>query len=464
MKGPAIQLYDYQKRWMLAPARFKCAMFARQTGKTFTTTLEIVDDCFAQEAHGGRARWVILSRGERQAREAMEEGVKRHCQAYQLSVRSLEGEYRGDEGSYKQLEIALPGGSRITALPANPDTARGFSANVFLDEFAFHRDSRAIWGALFPVISKPGLKLRITSTPNGKNNKFYELISGLDDVWYRQTTDIYQAVADGLDRDIELLRTGIRDPDLWAQEYECKFIDEASAWLTFELINGCEHELAGDPELAGRGPFYIGNDIGRRKDIWVATVLEDVGDVLWERERVELRRKSFYEQDRELDRLVNRYNPVRICMDQTGMGEKPVEDAKRRYGEYRVEGIVFTNASKQVLATVGRQRFEDRRIRIPAGQDEYREDLHSLQRTTTATGAVRFEADPEATDHADRAWSLFLAMNAAETQYMPYRYEPVRPAEPATNRGRMRPPSERDAPDRRPVQITGGFNTRRGVW
>ena len=32
---------------------------------------------------------------------------------------------------------------------ANPDTARGFSANVFLDEFAFHKDSREIWKALF---------------------------------------------------------------------------------------------------------------------------------------------------------------------------------------------------------------------------------------------------------------------------------------------------------------------------
>ncbi|BAN97812.1 hypothetical protein E05_30460 [Plautia stali symbiont] len=62
-----VTLYPYQQHWMLDPARFKIGCFARQTGKTFTTTLELVDDCFETEARGGRTRWVILSRGERQA-------------------------------------------------------------------------------------------------------------------------------------------------------------------------------------------------------------------------------------------------------------------------------------------------------------------------------------------------------------------------------------------------------------
>jgi len=149
-------------------------MFARQTGKTFTTTLEIVDDVMEAKLAGRRSRWVILSRGERQAKEAINEGVKVHMKAYGLAVDAIEGEFIADKVAYSSLEITTPNGSKITALPANPDTARGFSANVFLDEFAFHRDSKEIWRALFPVISKPGLKLRVVSTPNGKGNKFYE--------------------------------------------------------------------------------------------------------------------------------------------------------------------------------------------------------------------------------------------------------------------------------------------------
>ena len=66
-------LYPYQRRWLDDNARFKIGMFARQTGKTFTTTLEIALDMVFAELEGRRTRWVILSRGERQAREAMEE-------------------------------------------------------------------------------------------------------------------------------------------------------------------------------------------------------------------------------------------------------------------------------------------------------------------------------------------------------------------------------------------------------
>ncbi len=163
LMSAAVPLYGYQKSWLQDKARFKPGMFARQCGKTFTTTLEVVDDCFVAMAEGRRERWVILSRGERQAKEAMDEGIKRHAQAYQIGLEALEYDWVGDAASYKALEVALPGGSRITALPANPDTARGFSANVFLDEFAFHNDSRAILKALFPVISD-GWKLRVIWT------------------------------------------------------------------------------------------------------------------------------------------------------------------------------------------------------------------------------------------------------------------------------------------------------------
>ena len=82
MTTPAVPLYPYQQRWLLDDARFKVGMFARQTGKTFTTTLEIVIDCLKAEAEGRRAKWVILSRGERQSRQAMNEGVKLHLAAF----------------------------------------------------------------------------------------------------------------------------------------------------------------------------------------------------------------------------------------------------------------------------------------------------------------------------------------------------------------------------------------------
>lgn len=411
---PAVPLYRYQIEWFSDRARFKIGMFGRQTGKTFTTTLEIADDCFEHEAKGARSPWVILSRGERQSREAID-ALKMHCKAYGLGFQELESEWDAGAVSYKALEIAFGHGSNVMALPANPDTARGFARNVFLDEFGFHLDSRAIWRALFPVISA-GFRLRVTSTPNGKGNKFYELMTGEDDLWSRHVVDIYRAVADGLPRNIEELRTALADEDAWAQEFELKWLDEASAWLAYELISSCEHEHAGKPEGYRGGPCFLGNDIGRRRDLWVAWILELVGDVLWTREISILERATFKAQEEELKRLVDKYNVIRLCMDQTGMGEKPVEDAQLRWGESRVEGVLFTGPNKLTMATRGKEVFEDRGIRIPEGNVRLRADLHSLKKMLGPTGAPRFVVeDEEATSasHADQAWACFLALNAA---------------------------------------------------
>ena len=436
-------LYPYQMRWLNDKSRLKAGMFARQTGKTFMATYEVVCDCLGAELVGAKARWVILSRGERQAREAMEEGVKRHLEAFHVVYESKESvsiepkpvEEAGKSGYLEQvavrsLEVKLPGGSRITALPANPDTARGFSASVLLDEFAFHADSRKIWAALFPLISA-GHKLRVVSTPNGKANKFHELMTDrkADDPWSRHVVDIHQAVAEGLPRDVELLRRGLGDPDAWAQEYELEWLDGASAWLPYDLLAGIEDERAGDPEGYAGGPTFIGNDIGARRDLWVAWVWERVGDVLWTREVRVLRRASFAEQAATLDELVARYRPQRIAMDQTGMGEAPTEAAKRRHGTRRVEGVLFTADSKQRLATLLKQHAEDRKMRIPV-DPAVRADLHSLRRVATPAGNVRFDvhggSDGKGGGHADRAWAAALGLHAADVPKQPYRYLPVR--------------------------------------
>lgn len=419
-------LYPYQKAWLEDESRFKIGMFARQTGKTYTTTLEIALDMVFTEMEGRRARWVILSRGERQAREAMEEGVKLHLRAMNAAFEALETDFRlADRTTVRALEVSMKNGSRVTALPANPDTARGFSANVFLDEFAFHKDSHAIWKALFPVISKNGLKLRITSTPNGKENKFFELMTADDGSWSRHVVDIYKAVADGLPRDVDALRKALADEDAWAQEFELHWMDGASAWLSWELINAVEDEKAGRPDLYEGGPCFVGVDIGRRRDLFASVVLEEVGDVLWVREIVERRGATFAEQDMILDDLMDRYRVMRVCMDQTGMGEKPVEDAKRRHGTSRVEGVIFTASAKLGLATVGKEVFEDRRLRIPRGVQALRSDLHKLQKVSGPTGAPRFVAESDAAGHADRTWALFLAVSAATSPRMEYGYTPA---------------------------------------
>lgn len=480
-----IHFYDYQKAWLADKSRFKAGMFSRQSGKTFTCCAELVEDCIDAEISGKRTRWVILSRGERQAKEAMDENVKPITRAFWELYRGIlngpapevtEGEFRvtrenGEDAVYRTYEVQFPGGSRISALPANPDTARGFSANVLFDEFAFHQNSKAIWGAAFPIISK-GWKCRVVSTPNGKSNKFYDLLTEEPSIWSRHVVDIHEAVRQGLPRNIEELRAGLGDEDLWAQEYELQWRDEASAWLDYDLIHACETAgygrirfmefntdkslktcvEKGEPIWPKRGPCYVGMDIARKKDLTCIWEAELVGDVLYPREIIVMKRAPFRAQHDELKRLRDRDRPVRFKIDQTGMGEPFVESAQEYLGESACSGVIFTPTARFALATMLKDAMEDRKFRLPVGDREIRDDLHSIAKHVSETGSTRLVHDGESDGHGDRFWACALCVDAGTVEQSLYDYHSVGrfPNSPAGGDGWNRPRHDDDvAGDRR---------------
>lgn len=411
--NPVVQLTAYQKAWLADHARFKHGRWSRQSGKTFSTTLEIADEC-----HAKRTKWVMLSRGERQSKENMEQCAI-HCRAYGAAAEIIEQGYRAGDAEYKQLEIRLPNGSRVLGLPANPDTARGHSANVYLDEFAFHADSRKIWASLFPTITR-GYRLAITSTPQGKSNKFYELES--NPLFSKHKVDIYDAVAGGLIlRDEqgqpitpEQLREALGDEDAWQQEYLVQYLDEASAYLTYELIAACEHEQAwmtAPEDWQPIGPLFVGVDIGRKKDLTVIWVLELLGDTLWTRHVIELQRLPFAVQKEVLWPWLGRCQ--RAAIDATGLGMQLAEEAEDAFGS-SVEPVTFNLQNKELLAVTFRRQFEDQTIRVPA-ERRVREDFHRIKRIAGATGAFRFDAARNEEGHSDRFWAAALGVGAART-------------------------------------------------
>jgi phage FluMu gp28-like protein len=405
----ALPLYPYQRRWIQDPARFKEGRWARQTGKSFGCAAGIVLESRMHDKN----TWVCISSGERQVKEFMDK-VALHSRVTGQALSWYEKAYgfQSEDGrreEYKVTECGLRNGSRILGVPANPDTARGYSANVYLDEFSVHRNSRELWAAVFPIVSRGGYRLWVTYTPKGKQNKAYEL--SRNEMFSHHVLDIHQAVRQGCPHDIAVLRQAIDEPDLWAQEYEVRFLDEATAFITYDMINEVESDAAGRRDLFTGGPVYAGMDIGRRRDLTVIWVLEGLGDVLWTREVVAMRRASFSAQEDEVARVFREYRPVRFCMDQTGMGEKFVEDVQRSQGA-SVEGVLFSAPVKLDLANTLRRRFEDRLLRIPADRD-IREDIHSVKKTVTAAGNVRFDAERTANAHADRFWALALAVHAA---------------------------------------------------
>ncbi len=404
---PLLPLYDYQKNWLTDKSRFKIGMFARQTGKTFITTLEIVLACLQAEIEGKATKWLIISRSLRQAKEAMQD-VYQHVQVMDTFYKAYQ--WHIPTGEKNIMEWQLPHGSRVIALPANADTIRGYSSNVLLDEFAFHQDLASIWSAVFPIISS-GKRMLIVSTPNGTNNYFYEIMTNKQNLWSRHIVDIYQAKQGGLPRDIKEMKKAVLDSYVWQQEYELKWQQEGESWIAKELIKLVQDPLAGVPTAYEGNECFIGVDIARRNDFFVIVVLEKCQGVLWCREIIAMQNTSFQEQADLLSNCIYKYNVVSVCMDQTGMGEMPVEEAKKKHGNM-IQGILMTQKKKYDLAVIGKMHFEQETSKLPCDRI-LEEDIQSIRRKVALNGEVQLYTERTKQGHGDRAWALLLATQAA---------------------------------------------------
>ena len=418
--SPLDILLPYQADWVRDASRFKIGVWARQTGKSFSTAGESVTDCITR-----KTTWVTLSAGERQALEWMLK-AREWAEAYKISLANYEELRDGAEALLKSAEITWPNGSRLIAIPANPSTARGYSANLTLDEFAFHENPDAIWRAIFPSISNPlkgEFKLRIVSTPNGLGNKFHDLWAK-PNKYSKHLITIRDAVAKGLPLDIEELREGLDDPEGWAQEYECEFLDAASVLLPYELIATCEASeiTLGAPAdywtVRGENTPVIGIDFGRKRDLTVAWTLERVANIGITKEVLELAKTPTPQQVEILRPRIQKAQ--RVCLDYTGPGIGLGDYLVKEFGEWdpvahkfgKIELCTFTVGLKRDIFFKLRMAFEQGAVRIPASR-VIREDLHSMARVTTKNGEVTYRAPHTEDGHADRCTALALAVRAA---------------------------------------------------
>lgn len=423
--SPLSALLPYQTRWINDDARFKIGLMARQTGKSWTSALEAVRDCCER-----KTTWVCLSAGERQALEWMLK-AREHVEAFKVALAGYDETRDSAEALLKQAEIRWPNGSRLLAIPANPDTARGYSANLLLDEFAFHEDPDRIWRAIYPSISNPlkGIfKIRVVSTPNGMGNKFADLWHKAEG-WSKHKVDIYDAQKAGLPVNVDELRLGLDDPEGWAQEYECQFLDAAAVLLPYELIASCESAEATTtvaPEFYTKGKaLFIGWDFARKKDLSVPWVSELVGDVLHTREVVELRGMSTPDQVTVMRERIKMCR--RLSVDYTGPGIGLGDLLVKEFGEYnpekhqfgKIELVTFTNAEKLRLFPALRVAFERARVRVPVNRT-IREDLHAMQRVVSSQGNVTYRAPHTADGHSDRCTALALCLRAAGNPTLNY--------------------------------------------
>ncbi|MEE8170370.1 MAG: terminase family protein [Phycisphaerae bacterium] len=404
----ALRLLPYQQRALTSSARFTWNNWSRQSGKSFTFTLRRILRGLARHRNQ-----LLLSAGERQSRELMRT-VQAHCLRLAV-VCELRGHSIIRGMRFHRLEARLPNGVRILALPANPMTARGFTADVFLDEFAMHHDDRAIWAALMPTLLRGEGELDVASTPRGRGNMFHRL--GGNPRFATSTVTLRDAIAQGLDADEATVRATMDDEQLFRQEFLCEFDADADAYLSHELIVSCvDTALDKTPDEAllsdRRAELFVGIDVGRIRDLTVIWIWQHSGGCFITRGVITLKQRPFHEQRAAIERVLEHRAVRRACIDATGLGMSLAEDAVRAFGAHRVEAVTFTPAVQSEMASRLRAFAESGRLRIPADETIHN-DWHGLKRFMTASGHVRYRADHTGAGHSDRFWAAALGLHAA---------------------------------------------------
>lgn len=429
-------LLAYQGDWVLDDSRLKLGEKSRQIGWSWSEAYKIVRDKSPTTA---RLDHWMSSRDDIQARLLLED-CKGFANILNVAARDL-GQMVIDKDGNNAYVLAFANGLRAHSMSSNADAQAGKRGGRTLDEYALHPDPRKLYAIAYPGITWGG-SLSIFSTHRGTANYFNELINeikhkGNPKGFSLHTVSLKDALDDGflykLQKKLpagdprqqmdeaayyDFIRAGCPDEETFMQEYLCIPSDDNSAFLTYELIAGCEYKPEENWEIDlqdCKGKLFVGVDIGRDHDLTVIWVIEQLGDVNYTRRVISMDRETFDAQEHALYQILQLPQVQRCCIDQTGIGRQFAERAANRFGKFKAEGIQFTMPVKDELAYPVRAAFEDRSIRIP-NDDKIRADLRAIKKETTASGNIRFTADRGKNGHADRFWGLALSLHAAKTK------------------------------------------------
>ena len=357
------------------------------------------------------------------------------------------------------LELGFGNGARLESLPARPPRGRARS-NVYMDEFAHVRGDAEIYTAALPIISKGG-RLRIGSSPFGAGGRFWEIFTEAirpypgyirrSTPWfytYAFCTDPIAArrLAGSLDTAAMVERFGndrIRvifanmPLEDFEQEYTCAWRDETRSYFTWEEIRAatdadlyCEtvttRGAAVDNALAAirrleaqiaRGNaetvLAAGYDVGRTRNTseLIIVGLSTAGS--YPTRAILTLDETPYDAQRDvMIAALGRLPLLRLWIDRNGIGSQIAEEIER-HAPAVAAGQNFTVQSKQLWATTAKRLIQQRRAMLPANRD-LAYQIHSIRKLIGAGRQNIFDTEQNDKHHADKAWSLFLALSAAD--------------------------------------------------
>jgi len=428
--------------------------WSRQIGKSFTLAGWSVDRLLTRP---GRLVTVLSNskdNGAEFALKCVEIGQKLKIAKEDLGYEATDDFVDFEDMKY-EIKIKVKGlWGRIKVLAASPRTARGFSGDLIIDEFAFHEDGAAIWDAAEPILSSnQDFLCRIASTGNGTNNMFYRMVTEgrykvstvrRSDAW-RMGVKIYDSKTR---KPItpEEAREQSMDKASYDQNYECKFTSETGSLLTNALINRAKEASDGVileggvseeairrlDEAKERGNRVVcGFDVAATRDFTVISAFEEIGETMHGLFIVRIRGQRLPVQKAETRKILGHEAVDKMAIDESGIGLGLVQDLEDEFPD-KVIGVNFASSEvveeyvnekgetktrkarvTEIMATELVEAHEDGTINYPV-DGIVREDLRKPKKIRMGS-RISIAAESTKTGHGDHFWSIALAKKAKKT-------------------------------------------------
>ena len=456
MAKPLIEFREYQKPIFLDRETGILILFwSRQIGKSFTLAAWAVDRLLTRP---GRLVTVLSNskdNGAEFALKCVEIGQLLKIAKEDLGFEATDDTVDFEDMKY-EIKIRVKGVvGRIKVLAASPRTARGFSGDLIIDEFAFHEDGAAIWDAAEPILSSnQDFLCRIASTGNGTNNMFYRMVTeGKYKVNIVRRSDAWKMGVKIFDAKTrkpitpEEAREQAMDKASYDQNYECKFSSETGSLLTNALINKAkeasdgvileggvsEEALRRLDEAKERGNKVVcGYDVAATRDFTVISAFEEAGETMHGLFIVRIKGERLPEQKAEARKILAHDAVEKIAIDETGIGLGLVQDLEDEF-EGKVLGVNFaasevleeytdergrTKTKKarvtEIMATDLVEAHEDGTINYPV-DGIMREDLRKPKKIRMGS-RISIAAESNKTGHGDHFWAIALALKAGKAE------------------------------------------------
>ena len=391
--------FPYQKEFITNTSKRKIWISSRQIGKSWAIAFILVRK--ALEKKNGLT--LCISVNSRSASE-----IIKKCSQFAEAVKTLSKGAITYQSAFDH--ITFSNGSRILSLPSTSDGLRGWTAScVCVDEAAFVYKLDEIMQGLGPTLTRdPNAELILTTTPAGMNGPFYEMYSrALDDEqWYVQTTTIHDAIQNGLEVNLDSLHSLCPDKDIFAQEYECKFMSSYGSLIDLDIIDWYDEMPKGNPEK------YLGMDIGSTSDRSAIVTAKRFLDTTYIDDIVMLIKTSYEEQLKIVKEMhaLNSYSSGYI--DKTGIGSAFAEFCTKQISS-RLKGLQFTVANKTPMFEQLRSQIFEHKIKFNKKLKKLIEDdFRNVQRIVTESGQIRYVAGHDQNGHSDATSAIVLALQA----------------------------------------------------